>query len=312
MSKLLRMFIKHGLFIIAHIYYVFLNTIPISKKNGEIVEFFNEKNYKEYIQDLDRNGYVVIENFFDKNKVEEMHKDFLHELQNNKKKFFAYINKSKVNIQTLENKSESYKNKVSYAIYGGENKNSSILFDIITKHEIFEKKNTLFLQNIIGNYLNYSPKITSGNLRISFSNNLPASETQLFHRDGSGYKFLKIFSYLHDVELDNGPFTFVKKSHKDKFKFKDEITLRHTESEIINKYKKESIIFLNAKKTDLIIADTSGFHRGTKNIKDRTMLTINFHAHAEVFRNPELKVDQSVYNKMREIWGKNYIKYLKI
>ncbi|MBC85454.1 MAG: hypothetical protein CL454_11435 [Acidimicrobiaceae bacterium] len=81
------MFIKHGLFIIAHIYYVFLNKIPISRKNGEIVEFFNEKNYKEYIQDLDRNGYVVIENFFDKNKVEEMHKDFLHELQNNKKNF---------------------------------------------------------------------------------------------------------------------------------------------------------------------------------------------------------------------------------
>lgn len=309
--KFLRMITKHFLFFISHIFYVLQKKIYLNKNNETSNHIFNNIKLSELVKELDQNGYIIIKNFFDKDKIDKMYQYVYEELNRNEQNFFSYFNKSKITLDKLRDQNVNYKERVNYAIYGVEkNKDNSFLFDIITKFEIFDIDNTKFLQSILVRYLNYFPKITSGNLRISFSNSEPASDTQLFHRDASGHKFLKCFVYLHDVEIDHGPLTYIKSSHRDRLKFKDDLKLRHNDNEIVERYDKNSVKFLTAKKADLIVADTSGFHKGSKNTKERVMLTLHFHAHSEVFRPKKFFLKTNTYQTMLKIWGKGYLKYL--
>jgi len=309
--KFFKIITKHFIFFVSHIYFVIQKKIQTEASNKTLDQITDNKKLNELVKELRENGYIIIKNFFNKNKIDQIYQQFYKELNTNEENFFAYLKGDKVNLKKLGEQNINYKAKVNYAIYGSENDHhNSFLFDIITKFEIFDSDNTKFLQDILFKYLNYFPKITSGNLRISFSNSEPASDTQLFHRDASGYKFLKCFTYLHDVDFENGPFTYIKSSHRDRFKFIDDLKLRHNDNEIINRYNEESIKYLKANKGDLIIADTSGFHKGTKNAKERVMLTLNFHAHSEVFRNKKIFLEKNTYKTMMKTWGKSYLKYL--
>ena len=310
--KFLRMIIKHFLFFVSHVYFVFQKKIYLIKNKENSDQFINNNKSNELVNELNKNGYVVIKNFFDKDKIDNLYEYFYKQLNTNEEDFFAYLKKEKISLNKLKEQNINYREKVNYAIYGStKSENDSYLFDIITKFELFDKYNTKLLKNILSEYLNYLPKITSGNLRISFSNSVPASDTQLFHRDASGYKFLKCFVYLHDVNLEHGPLTYIRSSHKDEFKFKDDLKLRHDDNEIEKRYDKDSVKYLTAKKADLIIADTSGFHKGSKNIKERVMLTLHFHAHSEVFRNKNYFLKAKTYQVMLKNWGKDYLKYLR-
>ena len=51
--------------------------------------------------------------------------------------------------------------------------------------------------------------------------------------------------------------------------------------------------------TDLIIADTTGLHKGSKcKRKDRTMLTINYVIHPEEFKPPTFNMRVEDYNNL--------------
>jgi len=309
--KFLRMITKHFLFFVTHIFFVLQKKFYLIINKGKLDHDVDNDKLIELVKELQKNGFVVIKDFFDKDKVESMCKYFYEELETKEKDFFAYLDRNKVALDKLKEQNINYKKKVNYAIYGSEKEeDSSYFFNIIAKFKIFDTYNTKFLQSLLTMYLNYFPKLTSGNLRISFSNSEPASDTQLFHRDASGYKFLKCFVYLHDVDKEHGPLTYIKSSHKDLLKFKDDLKLRYDDNEIIERYSEKSVTYLTAKKTDLIIADTSGFHKGSKNIKERVMLTLHFHAHSEVFRKKKFYLETNTYQKMLKVWGKRYLKYL--
>ena len=58
---------------------------------------------------------------------------------------------------------------------------------------------------------------------------------------------------------------------------------------------------LTAKKGDLLIADTNGWHRGTKPInKERTMLTLNYVCHLEEFRDSRFSFSQNDFNNLND------------
>ena len=303
MIKIIKILLKHFFYRICNIYYVliFKAKLVFKKKDSNNLSI-NSKNIDDYVNKLNENGYVVIKNFFDKEKLIKID----NELKNNPDKFYVYINGVKKKFSDNANYNQFLKKEANYAMYGSD---PSLLFSLITKFKLFEKEKTFFLESLINKYLNYFARITSGNLRTSFSNLLKASETQLFHRDASGYKFLKAFIYLHDVSTKEGPFTFVKKSHKDKYKFKDDINIRYSDESISMLYGEDNIISLTAQMGDLILADTSGFHKGTKNINERTMITINFHAHYEVFRPQIINLEASIYKEMKNVWSSTSTKY---
>jgi hypothetical protein len=130
-------------------------------------------------------------------------------------------------------------------------------------------------------YLQCTPAIGGLNLRKSYRNELPEFDTLYFHVDPNSPKFLKFFFYLNDVDADGGPFCYVRGSHRRRFagwnrKYRWEL------DEIAPIYGKENVLLLTAKAGDIVVADTNGFHRGTK-IKgnDRGMLTVDYVLHQE-------------------------------
>jgi hypothetical protein len=149
------------------------------------------------------------------------------------------------------------------------------------------------------------PAIGTFNLRKSFVNNLPPTTTQLFHRDKNSIKFFKFFMYLNDVDApEDGPLTLVRDSWN-KVPTHHHMKHRWSEQEIKNVYGEESLLYITAKKGDLITASTTSFHRGTKPIrKERAMLTINYVIHPELHRgipgtkDKYFKIKQQQYNDL--------------
>jgi ectoine hydroxylase-related dioxygenase (phytanoyl-CoA dioxygenase family) len=130
-------------------------------------------------------------------------------------------------------------------------------------------------------YLECVPAIGGLNLRKSFRNDLPEFDTLYFHVDPNSPKFLKFFFYLNDVDEAGGPFCYVRGSHRRRFpgwqtKYRWEL------EEIAPRYGEENVLLLTGNVGDIVIADTNGFHRGTKiRGQDRGMLTVDYVVHQE-------------------------------
>ena len=135
--------------------------------------------------------------------------------------------------------------------------------------------------DIAQTYLGCVPALGGLNLRKSYSNDLPEFDTLYFHVDPNSPKFLKFFFYLNDVDMDGGPFCYVRGSHRTRFRgwmSKGRWTLDEMEAQ----FGGDNVRYLTANVGDMIVADTNGFHRGTKITgADRTMLTLDYVVHEE-------------------------------
>lgn len=130
--------------------------------------------------------------------------------------------------------------------------------------------------DIAAGYLRSVPAVGSVTLRKSFVNDLPVFDTLYFHVDPNSVHFLKVFVYLHDVGPQGGPFTYVRGSHRERFRGWS-TRRRWSEQEILAHYPAERIVAMTARAGDVVMADTTGFHRGTKpEAADRCMLTISY------------------------------------
>jgi hypothetical protein len=108
-------------------------------------------------------------------------------------------------------------------------------------------------------------------------------ETNFYHCDENSFKFLKVFIYLNDVNLEGGPFTYALGSHKYK-RLLYQSKYHYTDTEINSIYTKDKIFYATANVGDIIFCNTRGFHKGTKVKKiERTMITLNFGIHPDDF-----------------------------
>jgi hypothetical protein len=139
-----------------------------------------------------------------------------------------------------------------------------------------------FLIDIATSYFQCLPGVGTVNMRRSFVNDSPPVETMLWHSDRNSYRFLKFFFYLTDVDVDSGPFTYVEGSHSRKFEgWLDKYRWNH--EEIVERYGEARIRYLTGQVGDVVIANTTGFHRGTKPAKhERVMYTVNYGIHPEL------------------------------
>lgn len=117
--------------------------------------------------------------------------------------------------------------------------------------------------DIATTYYGCRPSITGCYLMKSFVNELPEAGFNLFHSDNQSSRFIKFFFYLNDVEQDGGPFCYVPQSHRRKpLGWRANNTRSLTDIE--GCYGAGSALKLTAKIGDLIVADTTGFHRAEK------------------------------------------------
>lgn len=126
-------------------------------------------------------------------------------------------------------------------------------------------------------YYRCIPALGTCNLRRSSAEYTRAFGTNKFHRDfNSPVKFIKFFIYLNDVNMDNGPFTYVKGSNT-KMPQNWQSIHRWEDSQIINLYGEGAIAHLTASYGDLLMATTNGFHKGSvPKVGTRDMLTLNY------------------------------------
>ena len=143
---------------------------------------------------------------------------------------------------------------------------------------IFDDK----LVSVAKSFFRCVPAIGTLNLRKSFSNDLPRENTTLYHSDPNSPYFFKAFIYLKDVDSpEDGPFTYIEGSTNKK---PDNLLSKYrwSDEEIEAFYGKDKVKHLTAKKGDLVIAMTTGFHKGEKcTRKDRELLTVDYVCHPD-------------------------------
>lgn len=217
--------------------------------------------------EIDEKGYAKVENFLDTNLID-------------------LINEKTQNILDDENDPRN-QNKISQSAAKKSKPYIQILQPLTAVPEIHEFVFNDFIIDIAGGYLDCFPAFGTCNLRKSFVNELSEEGTQLYHVDPNSPRFLKFFIYLNDVDMDGGPFCYVEGSHKKKFEINGmnwNKQYRWPTEDINEIYGEENVKYLTAKKGDLLVADTNGWHRGTKPLtSDRTMLTLDYVCHDEDF-----------------------------
>ena len=107
-----------------------------------------------------------------------------------------------------------------------------------------------------------------------------------WHRDSPSRKQTKAITYLTDVSSDNGPFQYIKRTHKPldilKHRFKGNLSRnqkRISDDEIkqILEHSNYTVEEVEAKAGDLILVDTRGIHRGKPIISGERIALTNYY-----------------------------------
>lgn len=176
---------------------------------------------------LKENGYVVIENFFNQEQVEELVK-----ITEGLPGYNFHIPNRAFNQET-----KVFTDDTDWTI-------TAYKMDILLRNELILKTITdSKLVSLAQSYLGCLPTIHSINLWWSkFTGEI--FHTQKIHRDIDDYKFLAFFIYLSDVDENNGPHVFYPKTHNGS----DDLSEK---------------VVITGKAGTAIIADTYAWHHGS-------------------------------------------------
>lgn len=94
-------------------------------------------------------------------------------------------------------------------------------------------------------------------------NNAAPLGTFLWHCDDDYRLMLKVFLYLNDIYMDSAHFCYIRGSHRRKFP-DWEAKGRWTDEEMAARIPRDRWVHLTGRAGTVIIADTTGFHKGVK------------------------------------------------
>ena len=239
----------------------------------------NDDQCTEASDELRNNGYVVLRSFLSGDLMDEL----TRELNSN----IDRLNVSKVidmrdreigdfpeylDDFDLREGQESFRYKTNYVSVSQPMLASKNVVKVVFNEQILR---------IANHYLGCYAAVGSVNWRKSYANEFPPMDNQMYHTDKNCVVPLKVLVYLNDVDIDGGPFVYVKGSNTRKFSgwLKSH---RYTDGAIGLKYEKDHIMNLVGQKGDVVIADTSGIHKGLhpKNT-DRYILITSLNAQPE-------------------------------
>jgi hypothetical protein len=277
--------------------------------------FESERDWLEETTTLKHNGLLKITEFFPRekilsigrkvddlvkkrqglNKIRNHAAESTEDIQNGR---FAYYN-----LDEMREPSFSLRDKVSSV---------GIAEPLMQLPELAEVVFYERLLSIVTAYFQVIPVISFLKLRSTFMNNLPVVDTQFLHFDFGSYKILKAIIYLNDVELEGGPFCYIKGSHINKFDGWNKKS-RFSDEEMHKVYGKDCITYCTAKAGDVFLAETTGLHRGFKPISaDRNTLIVTFCVHPEYgFEYEPNQISGQSYDKLSDL-GKASADALKI
>ena len=255
------------------------------KRKKQYPDYKPSKEALDIALKIEEKGYYKIENFLDINQID-------------------LINK-KVDGVLKDGNHPDNQNNISENIARNEKLYIQCLQPLISAPEIHPFVFNDLIIDIAGAYMDCYPAFGTCNLRRSFVNNMKEGGNQIYHVDPNSPRFLKFFIYLDDVDINGGPFCYVEGSHTKKFELNgNNLNTQYSwNTDTINQiYGEDKVKYLTAKKGDLLMADTNGWHRGTKPLnKDRTMLTLDYVCHVEFFQeDSKFKIKSEDYNKLED------------
>ncbi len=111
-----------------------------------------------------------------------------------------------------------------------------------------------------------------------------ADGSQVWHRDYNDWHLVKTFLYVDDVDEETGPFAFVKGTHRGVLRhtdppfFRDSLGARRVSDEQMETFApKSKWITAVGKAGTVIVADTTGFHKGGFATRhDRKMIVVAY------------------------------------
>lgn len=272
----------------------YISSKPIEYYREKVNDFFINPTAKNAIQKavnkLDNDGIFTIPNFISELESETLCTEIESVVESYKQKLGSKINfeDETALIQTKPDKIK-FKKYNDYANYpkpilnvrtGADNG----MLDVFNIDNLLRDKlsSSLFSKIREDLFLNEFLKSLPKSLKMQNINsyvNSGITKTRGFHVDS--YKNqIKFFIYLTDVmELKQGPYTFVRGSHKENpyrsinSQLSEGLKIK-TETPIVNM---NDIYPILAKKGTLVISDQSGFHRGYPQSENgfRRTLTIN-------------------------------------
>lgn len=225
-----------------------VSLIAANTKVSEIVKNITENGYSEFETNL---SDEIVEKLVEFAKLTEA-----SILDTNSKEIKYLSQKSKIDFLNIRSP--------RYQFEGKELANTSAVQSII-----FDP----IFTDIAGNYLKCQPILELVTMWWSFpfNNKATSQAAQMYHFDMDRIKFLKFFFYLTDVNEENGPHCYIKKSHKRLSKSirKDR---RLTDNELKNIFPNDSFKEFTGKKGTILAVDTRGLHKGKPLVKGARLL----------------------------------------
>jgi hypothetical protein len=137
------------------------------------------------------------------------------------------------------------------------------------------------LLEIVSLYLGMWPRLHAIGAWLNFPTDDEAKESQLWHRDGDDLKIVKVFIYLNDVDGGRGPFSYVPKTQPFGARAgtvpKQKTPGRVTDDEMRDVIPPEAWLACTGSAQTMILADTTGYHRGGKPVTgDRILITFTY------------------------------------
>lgn len=216
------------------------------RKFRSSINYKLDKNFT-FVDDLRENGCHIQKEFSKKNNL-------AHDIINQ----FEKIPKEKITsiIQNYSNNSGRY----NYRKY---------ITNFFDNKLLLEYANQNLFKDNFKQYFGLEPKIRFISVWLDFptlDNN--EKNSQIFHRDTDDIYLVKTFLCLTNINMENGPFEFIKTSHKKPW------------DQNVNNYLKTRpslVKTFSLNKGDLYMADTNGFHRGKILSKDyRVLLNVHY------------------------------------
>jgi ectoine hydroxylase-related dioxygenase (phytanoyl-CoA dioxygenase family) len=213
----------------------------------------------EIVTGLEQNGFAVLDSAFEKEGLARLRSDIDAALASGLVYPIARNSKTSDKAATLTDrelaKGEAYIKEHANIIY--------VRDPLITCPSVGAFVFSDRIIDLASEFYRCRPSITGCYLMKSFVNELPDAGFNFFHSDNQSARFIKFFLYLNDVGPGGGPFCYVPESHRRKpFGWRTNNTLALMDIE--RHYGTGSVVRLTGRVGDLIIANTTGFHRAEK------------------------------------------------
>jgi hypothetical protein len=171
-------------------------------------------------------------------------------------------------IANETNLSPKNKKKFLLSYFGSGNDYSILDIDLSNPFMRFYLDDKIL--KIVCEYLGYIPQLNY----LTVEKTIPLDDvspvfSQNWHRDPEEKKTMKVFIYVSDVLLVNGPFIYAKKSQPSSKHFTNRVhpqKLPHgsypSENDVLQTINSEDIVLAEGKAGTVIFCDTAGLHRG--------------------------------------------------